>query len=136
MERVGILLGTGAGRDVAEWWRQVRDAYSPVKAWAMVPLAMAGLAGLTWLHLCKGIAIGLLDRRWASAPPLLSIDVLVVIAVFGHWLGTSAEAAAWFSTGSGTADPPAVGGPLSSVRSGCRAVGGPPSSSPGPEVRR
>jgi hypothetical protein len=84
---VAWLLLTGTGPDVAGWWRQVEAMPYPVPAWALALLAPAGLLGLVWLQLGKGLVFGLSGSAWVRLALLLGVGlVLVLAALFGPWL--------------------------------------------------
>jgi hypothetical protein len=82
------LLLTGVGPDVAGWWRQVEGMPYAAPAWLIALLALAGLLGLTWLHLCKGLVIGLAGRprAYVVIAAVLGVGLIVALSLFGSWL--------------------------------------------------
>jgi hypothetical protein len=90
------LVGLGFGPPVAEWWRQVLETYHPIRAWTMVPLAVVGLVGLTWLQFCKGMPLGLLGRVWSYWIIALYLGPITVLALGASWVLSSVESLGQF----------------------------------------
>ena len=88
---LGWLLLTGIGPDVAGWWRQVEEMPYPVPAWVLALLALAGLLGLTWLQLAKGLVFGLSGRAWLQPIPFVGLGLLLPALAFGSWLAHHPE---------------------------------------------
>jgi hypothetical protein len=80
------LALTGTAADVATWWRQVVETYGPERAWAMPALAVVAFAGLTWLHLCKNVPVGLLGSPWPQAIVPSGAVALVALGLLAQWL--------------------------------------------------
>jgi hypothetical protein len=90
---VGWLLLTGVGPDVAGWWRQVEAMPYAAPAWLIALLGLAGLLGLTWLHLCKGLVIGLSGRprAYVALASVLGVGLVVALSLLGPRLAHHPE---------------------------------------------
>ena len=91
----GWLLLPGAAVIVAGWWRQVLEMVDPVRAWSMIPLAVAAVAGMAWLQTCQGFVFGFIGRAWAKWLPAVTVFLLVGAVVVGKDLWTSPRESAW-----------------------------------------
>jgi hypothetical protein len=90
------VFSLGIIPDLLEWWRQVEEFYHPLLAWAMVPLAVVGLGGLTWLQFCKGMPLGLLGRVWSYWVIALYLGPITVLSLIASSVLSSADSMAQF----------------------------------------
>jgi hypothetical protein len=81
------ILITGHGGEVAEWWKDGLQQYSPLKFAALVILGMIGLILLTWKHLVENLVIGLTGRAWViNTCVFFGLGLFSTFALFGAWL--------------------------------------------------
>jgi hypothetical protein len=82
----GVWLAvTGTSAEVAGWWQQVAEEHQPLRTALLFALTGAGLVGLTWLQMNKGLWLGLTGKLLRTPVVFVYIGVLVAVPVLAKW---------------------------------------------------